>query len=304
MHYALHEISKHDMSINKIIIPSFICSELIPVFEHLKLKIEFYTINDDLTFEEDELESLLSKDKTFLLVINYFGFPANWDMIAKLRKKFDFITIEDNAHTLCSLHKNKKLGEFGDISFNSFRKMLPLLSGSELIFNKHKPNNTYIHHSRFPTIGEIIYSLRSFKTKIFKKMIHVDTKTPPTNFNENKIDFISNKILQNIDFNKNDIVNIRNRNYTFWENYLKDKNLTFFKNLKAKRGVCPYVFPCLAKSENEKNNWINWGKEKNISIISWPDLPEMAIPFLKDKNLKNMLCFPVNHQFDLTKIIS
>ena len=55
---------------------------------------------------------------------------------------------------------------------------------------------------------------------------------------------------------------------------------------------------------NEKNNWINWGKEKNISIISWPDLPEMAIPFLKDKNLKNMLCFPVNHQFDLTKIIS
>ena len=98
--------------------------------------------------------------------------------------------------------------------------------------------------------------------------------------------------------------------FIFFEIYVHKKRI-FRKRLMCVNHMNPRVThvsarvrPKITKSENEKNNWINWGKEKNISIISWPDLPEMAIPFLKDKNLKNMLCFPVNHQFDLTKIIS
>ena len=305
LYYALHTIIKLDKNIHKILLPSLICSELIPIIKHLKLKIEFYSVNNDLTLNQNELEYLLSKEKekAFFLVINYFGFPTNWDMINKLKDKFDCITIEDNAHALYGSYNNKNLGEYGDISFNSFRKILPLLSGSELVFNKYKPSNNFKYNSRFPTIGEIIYSLRSIKINIFKKIIHTDTKLMPTNIKCENIDYISDRILQKIKFNQKMIIEMRNKNYIFWEKYLQNKDLGFFKNLKINETICPYVFPCYAKSVDKKNKWISWGKQKNISIISWPDLPKLAIPFLKYDNLKHILCFPVNHQFDLTKII-
>ena len=55
---------------------------------------------------------------------------SNWSSINEIKNEYELITIEDNCH---SLNEENGVGSYGDYSFNSLRKIIPLLSGSELV---------------------------------------------------------------------------------------------------------------------------------------------------------------------------
>ena len=301
LYFGLTKILEKNKKLRTILLPNLICDEIIAVFQLLNLEVKYYQLKDDLNPDLISIKNLLSKGNSILFVVNYFGFPSDWDTLNSIKEEFNCIMIEDNAHSLYSSYKNKKLGSFGDISFNSLRKTLPLLSGSELCFNNIncQDESIYKYSARFPNFKEIKYSLRQFKLKQTKKrnfneegLIAEDLKKP-------SIDIISKNIYRKITFNEQDILMRRSENFNFWKNYLNKEELNFFDELVLNDEVCPYVFPCYTKSLKDTKKWVEWGKERRVNIISWPKLPTDVNFSMKNEKLKNIILFPVNHQFDI-----
>ncbi len=273
----------------KILIPSFICNDIIPSIDESGIDYDYYLINDNLTIDFKSLESKIIPSKTIIMGVNYFGFPADWETINKLKDKYKLLTIEDNTHD------HRTLGNHGDISFNSLRKVLPLLSGSVLKKNNLKIKLSYKRRYRFPSFEELLYSIRWLSYS--KNSVISNKKYTVTSYNkeDNFMDYMSATIYSNSNYDKKSIALKRQMNYQRWKIYLKDKGLVYFDNLSNTEGISPYGFPCIAKNKRAVKYWINWGLRNNITIINWPNFPRYH-KYHGDKSvLENVLLFPVNH---------
>ena len=303
LEYSLLELIKNNNGIEKIHLPNIICEEVVMVIEKLGIKTEYYRINNKLQIDMQMLENSLTDKLSVILVVNFFGFPSQWKQLLQIKEKTNCLIIEDNTHSLYSSLNNKDLGTYGDISFNSFRKILPLLSGSQLISNSKNIMYENKNESRLPSMHEILYSLRGFKKLFMKRQLSKKTSQSNTYINPQPIDMFSKRILDGYDFDRNSIKDFRIKNYRFWYSYLTGRDLSFFKGQDLNEEICPYVFACYADNDLIVNKWIKWGAEKNINIISWPKYHASTAPFLNNDFNRRILCFPVNHQFDLKHII-
>jgi hypothetical protein len=303
LEYSLLVLTKNYKGFEKIYLPNIICEEVVTIIQKLGIKIEYYRINNKLEIDFKMLKNSLTDKLSVILVVNYFGFPSQWKELLQIKEKTNCLIIEDNTHSLYSSLNNKDLGTYGDISFNSFRKILPLLSGSQLISNSKKIIFENKKESRLPNIHEILYSLRGLKKLFMKRQLNKKTLQGNTYIKPQPIDVFSKRILDGYDFDRNSIKDFRIKNYRFWYSYLTGRDLSFFKGQDLNEEICPYVFACYADNDLIVNKWIKWGAEKNINIISWPKYHASTAPFLNSDFNRRILCFPVNHQFDLKHII-
>ena len=89
----------------------------------------------------------------------------------------------------------------------------------------------------------------------------------------------------------------------FLEKYLSIHDVTFLKNIENEPEICPYAFPCYADDNIQQEKWIKWGRMHNITVIKLPKYHKTTLNSVPDNFLRHILLFPVNHQFDLDKII-
>ena len=204
--------------------------------------------------------------------------------------------IEDNAHSYSGTFDGKKLGQFGDFSFNSLRKFLPVLGGSQLLINNPIFEKDSIATS-FLEYGDIVYMLRKFSYLFpLKHKLQKIKKINSKNIKIKGIDYFSKRVIESEIYNSKSISNRRFDNFKFWKKYLADSELNFIKNDDENK--CPYVFPCFSNKDSEINKWLNWGNKNNISIIRWPDFPP-GIKKTVNNKLKNIIFFPVNHDHNI-----
>ena len=116
-----------------VLIPEFICRDLLSSINELGGKAIFYPVSKNL-----KPESLpLDKNLRAILVVNYFGFAQNLDIFKDYSLKHNIVLIEDNAHGYLSADKDRNLlGQRTDMGFVSFRKILPVYDGAMLYVNK------------------------------------------------------------------------------------------------------------------------------------------------------------------------
>ena len=140
----------------KILLPSYIgindkegSGVFDPITEN-KLEYEFYNLNKDLSIDmEDFLNKIKDPKIKSVLVIHYFGFMQTAiEKIVEICKNNNKYLIEDCAHSLLSEYKNKKLGCFGDASFFSLHKILPLKDGGVLQINNPKIETPKIKNTK------------------------------------------------------------------------------------------------------------------------------------------------------------
>ena len=295
---SLYSILKQN-KYKSILIPDFICSEIIPIIQKHKLNIIFYSINETLDPDIDIISSKLKLESSIILLVNYFGKSSDWKSAQELKKRYDCIIIEDNAHSLFGQYNETEFGELGDISFNSLRKSLPVLSGSVLRFNKHDNVNKKLK-TRFLDIAEFKYSLRRFKPYFKNHILTSSNKDIQTTYDDTQsIDYFSNKIYLYLTNQREAICSQRILNYNYWVDFHKKSDLEIIDLSSAK---CPYAAPFICSDFKTCEKWLKWGEKNNIGIIKWPNLPNLESHNLKNKKLENVILFPVNHMHDLTKI--
>ena len=122
---ALNAILK-DIGDNGVIyIPNFLCSSIVQTIHDSGWDYQFYSINSKLipviSFSE------ISKHRSVILLINYFGLIDLSDIITEIKKKIpDSILILDNVQAYYA-HQYKEIDYF----FNSYRKWFPCPDGAE-----------------------------------------------------------------------------------------------------------------------------------------------------------------------------
>ena len=127
----------------KLLLPSYIgvsVNEGSGVFDPVvecDIRYDFYTVNKDLSINLTDLEEKLTVgDVKAVLIIHYFGImQTDISLIAGLCRTHGALLIEDCAHTLTSSFNGTPLGEFGDFSFFSVHKILPIEDGGMLKIN-------------------------------------------------------------------------------------------------------------------------------------------------------------------------
>jgi len=76
----------------------------------------FCNINENLSMDPADLERCISPRTKAIMVVHYFGYPADMDPIMEIARKHNLRVIEDVSHAQGGMYKGKKVGTFGDVA--------------------------------------------------------------------------------------------------------------------------------------------------------------------------------------------
>lgn len=248
--YCLDELGLNEN--DSVLIPAFVAEGVISPFKKKGIIVKFYKCKENLAVNLTDLEINIRDDKSIkvVLIIHYFGFPQEIVEIKSLCNKYNVILFEDCAQALFSKDDNGELlGIYGDISFFSLPKTLPIPNGSIFFINNPDLSidikNINYSKSLYSILSVwfhlIFLIIKHFELKLeyslFYKLVNVCSKTlyflyyqslrmmkKPT-----KISLFSKHILELIDYNKVLSNRIRNASY-FYDNIDKTKFKLVYSN--------------------------------------------------------------------------
>jgi len=301
--YGLQILNKSNNN-NKILIPNYICEDIIQPIKINNLEYVYYELDDNFQPVWDTIEKNITNDVKFILMVHYFGKNQNIEKFIEICGKHNLYLIEDNAHGYGGTYKNKMLGEFGNMSISSPRKLYNIYSGGILKFNSNI--NLKVDTS---SLQEFVPNKRNFikkkldKFPLIKKNLKILIKKRAeyenidffrnVNLNDYLMDKDSYNYLKTINFNE--IKKYKNKEFLKWMNFAIDNNIKpVFSSLD--NNLIPWCFPAYVKDNNEAIKWFDWGWKNNVDVFSWPTLPLDV----KDKNKKafdrwkKLICFPLN----------
>jgi perosamine synthetase len=98
------------------------------------------------------IKQKISKKTKAIITVSLFGLMPDMKEILKLKKKYKFMLLEDNAETIFSSYKNKISGTFGDMSIMSFQrsKHLTMGDGGAILTNSKK---LFLKAKQFSVLG-------------------------------------------------------------------------------------------------------------------------------------------------------
>lgn len=122
---------------SKVLLPEFICLDLLSSLAALRAAPEFYPVRADLSPASAPADW---PKAAAVLAVDYFGFPQDLSPFKEYSARTGAVVVEDNAHGLFSRDKDGKLlGTRADLGLFSARKTLALPNGAFLVFKKGDP---------------------------------------------------------------------------------------------------------------------------------------------------------------------
>ena len=76
----------------------------------------FCNINEMLSMDPADIERCITPKTKAIMVVHYFGYPADMDPIMEIARRHNLYVIEDVSHAQGGLYKGRKVGTFGDIA--------------------------------------------------------------------------------------------------------------------------------------------------------------------------------------------
>ncbi len=99
------------------------------VAANLGISIVFCNIDDHLSMDPDDIERCITPRTKAIMVVHYFGYPADMDRIMAIAKKHHLYVIEDLSHAQGGMYKGRKLGTFGDVAAMSMMSYKSFAAG-------------------------------------------------------------------------------------------------------------------------------------------------------------------------------
>ena len=106
--HILSTIKKKKPNIKNILLPNLICEEIVSISKLHNIEVSYYSIDEKLNFNINEINELSNDGNNIILIVNYFGFLFNQEKMKFFNKINNFI-IEDNAHVLRNESVNNNL---------------------------------------------------------------------------------------------------------------------------------------------------------------------------------------------------
>ncbi|MGE5418084.1 MAG: DegT/DnrJ/EryC1/StrS family aminotransferase [Acidobacteriota bacterium] len=280
-----------------VLVPGFICRDLLASINMLGARPEFYPVMEDLTLACD-LGSLPAAKA--VIAVNYFGFPQYLRPFADYCETAGAVLIEDNAHGLFSRDESGQLlGTRGDIGIFSLRKTVSMPDGAAMVINnlryESKPIvSTEIHNMGEPPSFRVKQALRKivpavgpaplqWVTSVVRgvRKIRTGQELPAPDPNAEKT--IPGSIepcaklhdyLESTDVGME--VSRRRELYLLVDKLLMDHDCRpVFKHLPD--NTVPYLYPFYAKNDGISSIRKHLSKV-GLDCFPWPELPDAIAP--------------------------
>lgn len=270
----------------RIFVPYYTCEAVIEPLKRLRIKYEFYHINERLEIAED----LVIGEGDYLIANNYFGIKDAY--IAKLAEKYRGRLIVDNAQALFAPVLS------GVKAAYSTRKFVGVADGGfavglsdDLSFEFETDNSSehdshlLIRKERGAEMGFSDYQANELKLddQPIRRM------SPQTR-----------KILSQIDYNS--IIARRKQNYLFLNDALNERNKLQLPAIDS--FTCPMVYPFMTDDESLRGRLI---QNKVFVARYWPNVLEWCDKDeLEYKFTTKIIPLPIDQRYvtdDMRKIL-
>lgn len=297
-------ILKEQPEIDSIILPAFLCESIIHPFLSRGIKCYFYKVNLLNDYDLELIEPLLRNNCIFYY-IDYFGFENDLftDKLCKLKKKWDFILVNDITH---SLFTKKKIAISSDFYIASIRKWLGVPSGG-ILLNNSKLKIFKYEDSKDTDFSRVrLVALKSKKMYMrgltgnkenFLRLFSDGEKILENYSQVLPMDEISQKIISNYDYDK--MINQRRKNYNVLLKGINENSNLKILNKHLGRNTCPMFFVI----RNNKRSGLQQYLVKNhiYAPIHWPKpkvLENCKINF-NDREYRELLSIPCDQRYSV-----
>jgi dTDP-4-amino-4,6-dideoxygalactose transaminase len=317
---------------DRVLLPAYICAAAVEPFMAYGVTVDFYEVPRDCRVDVADIEARIDHRTRAVMCAHYFGFPQRIDGLRDLCDRHGTFLIEDCAHVLPDATMDAGMGSLGDVAVFSWRKLLPIGDGAELVVNRAgcealvhweresllvslKVINDLCHQVAARSGSTLVRTLyrvlqspkRLLGSRARRTLIPVEDDRAP--FEARMVSFpmtrVSTWVLQH-----SDLAAIRARrreNYGFLLAAMAGLTGVTLPFAELPEGVCPWVFPVVLDGLANPH----WRlRARGIPAVSWggvrhPSLPRDRFPgaeFLYD----NLIFLPVHQSLgvrDLSLVV-
>ena len=278
---------------DSVMLPSFICRDLLSAVAELGAKTVFYEV--DVALKPVQLDPKIGAK--VIVAVNYFGFAQNLEPYNEYCKQTGAIIVEDNAHGFLSRDENNNLlGTRTKFGITSFRKSLRVQDGAILTtsLNDHEIDKQldFIDSpvSRRNSLLRLLSSFES-RTKISVvaigqsmsraiRLVRTGSALPKPDPNaETTIPGLANPHLQSVAVlealdEAREVSRRRNLYQALKSQVVATGATMIFADLPD--NTCPYGMPVYANEES-RIKLAKVARQNRVTLMSWPELPNSAI---------------------------
>ena len=279
-----------------VLLPEFLCRELLASIAATGASIEWYAIGPDLS---PVAPSTAWPNAKAVLAVNYFGFPQNLKPFEDYAARCGALIIEDNAHGFLSYDEfSRLLGSRGKLGIFSLRKTIRMPDGASLLIN----DPAYLENLRpqLPIVGRGFNRSEAIKSKLnsipligpslaanainlvrfIRLFLYGAIAKPADELSERELPYVATpwfdliKVLSSLDVDAE--INRRRNAYSKMAAYAARNNIEpVFPELP--RSCVPYGFP-FRESAGNLDKMTKYAASQGFGIMSWPDLPGEVEP--------------------------
>jgi len=297
-------------AMRRILMPSYICRDVLAPVNILGLEVVWYHVNEDLT---PVLPPHLWPKADAVIAVNYFGFPQNLSPFQIYALENDATIIEDNAHGYLSRDdQGRWLGYRTNIGIFSLRKTFRLADGSALrigemyeaeVAEQVPINGRGINRAQpikaklrsVPLIGEILLKYATSATRNYRRILNKPISGMQGLSSEFEINGLPNawfKLLATLhDFDFDAEIDRRRNAYYEFQKFSQDLDIyPVFSELPTY--CAPYGFP-FRGTKSGIDAMTEFAKKYNFDLVTWPELPAIhqssSPDYYNNINLVNFL---------------
>lgn len=294
---------------SRILLPSYLCEEVVAPFLSHDFAVDFYGITEDLRVDAVDLGNRLSAETRAVVYIHYFGFPTEFPKKLVASMAPSAVVIEDASHSFLSRFDGGQVR--GDVWFASYRKMLPLPDGAVVAWPdkgsvKVHPAKTrrslgFLAAVGYRCAGAMLKSLWLARPGLFPKRVfrqfffwskrRLDRYPKPA-----PMSILSRRLLKRMD--REGIVEARRRNFLHLLGALGNREDIRPLYSALPDGICPLGFPILAEDrqglaqhliQNRVYPPVHWDLPAAVSRQDFPHAWHVS---------ERILTLPVDQRYD------
>ncbi|MBR1598329.1 MAG: hypothetical protein IJ661_05345 [Lachnospiraceae bacterium] len=286
----------------KVLLPSYICRSVVDCFDE-GWDIEYYTVNERLEADMDEVKRLLDSSVGIIYVMHYFGILQGrefLDYIIEKKKQYNYIILEDTTHSFLT-GSNK----IGDYIICSLRKWFPIPDGGVLYSYSHElPQNELPNNGMSATVTEAMlmkYLYLQRGADCNQEYRDMFARAEKELDNREGISCISDMSAVLLDYFDIDLIAERRREN--W-NYLQE-NMNFGGIIPVYRSKAnsfvPFTFPVMVE---DRDNFRKYMIENKIyCAIHWPMETEEQQQIEMNRRIgQHIISLPIDQRYSIEEM--
>lgn len=299
-------LGRHD----QVLVPAYHHGSEVEAMRRAGLGVVFYGAVSPLVPDENELESLITREVRALHIIHYFGFPQESQRWRRWCDRHGLLLIEDAAQAWLATEGGRAVGSAADLAVFCLYKTLPLAEGAFVVARADLPPPPA---NRSPGVAALVREHAAWAAQHSPIVSALAERvSPPRPYDVNR-DFAlddldaappstTRLLLRRLAASTDEAAAVRRTNYALLSQYLDEQVPEPVRIVPS--GASPFVFPLLAA---DKSRLLAHLRSAGVRALDFWSVPHPSLPLGRfpqvDALRRSVIGLPVHQQLPYGEVV-